>query len=138
MGISVRRGLHGAEVGVELVEPLGPQAAMGLDPVHGGVQRLPLQVTGTELRLPTPGDQSRPLEHLQVLGDPGQAQGERLGQLVHRRVAGSEPGHDRPAGRVGERGERDVESLLERRRHDASPEAVMGYLTTPLISRQVN
>src|SRR5512133_3704117 len=87
MGGSVRGGLQGPEVVVELVEALGPEAPIGLDPVHSGVQRLPLQVAGTELRLPTSRDQSRAFEHLQVLADPRQAQGARLGQLVHRRVA---------------------------------------------------
>src|SRR3954447_23671713 len=69
-GISFVGGVQGAEVVVELVEALGPQAPVGLDPVHGGVQDLPLQVAGAELRLPTSADQSRALEHLQVLGDP--------------------------------------------------------------------
>src|SRR3954454_2171215 len=101
MGVSVRGGLQGAEVLVELVEALGPQPPIRLDPVHSGVQGVPFQVAGTELRLPTSGDQSRAFEHLQVLGDPRQAQGERLGQLVHRRVAGREPGHHGPAGRGG-------------------------------------
>src|SRR3954462_3142848 len=38
IGISVRGDLQGAEVIVELVEALGPQAPVRLDPVHGGVQ----------------------------------------------------------------------------------------------------
>src|SRR3954471_1033360 len=101
MEISVRGGSQGAEVVVELVEALRPQAPVGFDPVHGGVQGRSFQVAGTELRLPSSGDQSRAFEHLQVLGDPGQAQGERLGQLVHRRVPGREAGHACPAGRGG-------------------------------------
>src|SRR5512132_2288907 len=64
MGCLRSRGLQGAQVVVELVEALRPRAPVGLDPVHGGVQGLPLQVAGTELCLPTPGDQSRTLEHL--------------------------------------------------------------------------
>src|SRR3954451_16575641 len=83
MGISVRGGLQGAEVVVELVEALRPQPPVRLDPVHGGVQGGPFEVTGADLRLSAPGDQPRALEHLQVFGDPGQAQVERLGQLVH-------------------------------------------------------
>src|SRR3954466_10686127 len=42
MGVSVRGGLQGAEVVVELVEALGPEAPVGLDPVDGGVQGRPL------------------------------------------------------------------------------------------------
>src|SRR5690348_6604687 len=57
IGISVRGGLQAAEVLVELVEALRPQPPVGLDPVHGGVQRLPLEVAGAELRLPGAGDE---------------------------------------------------------------------------------
>src|SRR4051812_39039746 len=46
MGVSFGGGLQGAEVVVELVEALGPEAPIGLDPVHSGVQGLPLQVAG--------------------------------------------------------------------------------------------
>src|SRR4051794_11032099 len=113
MGISVRWGLQGSEVVVELVEALGPQAPVLLDPVDGGVQGMSFQVAGPELRLPTAGDQTRAFEHLQVLGDPRQAEVERLGQLVDRRVSGREPGDDGAAGRVGERGEGGVEPLTD-------------------------
>src|SRR3954469_3259269 len=85
-GISVLGGLQGAEVVVELVEAIGPQPAVGLDPVHGRIQGVLLQVARTELRLPASADQSRAFEHLQVLGDPRQGQVERLGQFVHRRL----------------------------------------------------
>src|SRR3954449_4272673 len=104
MGVSVRGGLQGAEVVVELVEALGPEAPVGLDPVHSGVQRRPFQVAGAELGLPAPADQARPFEHLQVLGDPRQAEDERLGQLVDRRVAGGGPGGGGPPGQVGASG----------------------------------
>src|SRR3954452_23247462 len=127
-GVSFVGGVQGAEVVVELVEALGPPAPVRLDPVHGGVQGVPFQVAGAELRLPTSGDQPRAFEHLQVLGYPRQAQVEGLGQLVHRGVAGRELGHDGPAGRVGERRERGIEPLLDRGRHDASRSAVMDVL----------
>src|SRR3954454_21709064 len=74
MGSSVRGGLQGAEVVVELVEALRPQPPVRLDPVHGSVQGGPLEVAGAELRLRAPGDQPRALEHLEMLGDPRQAQ----------------------------------------------------------------
>src|SRR3954466_11539159 len=92
MGDSVRGGLQGAEVVVELVEALGPEAPVCLDPVHSGVQRRPLQVAGAELGLPAPADQTRPFEHLQVLGDPRQAQRERLRPLGGPRRAARRPG----------------------------------------------
>src|SRR3954463_12204785 len=40
----IRGGVQGAQVVIELIEPLGPQTPVGLDPVHGGVQGRPLQV----------------------------------------------------------------------------------------------
>src|SRR3954454_18840048 len=52
MGISVRGRLQGVEVVVELVEAVGPQTPVCLDPVHGGVEGLPLQMAGAELCLP--------------------------------------------------------------------------------------
>src|SRR4051794_14588434 len=93
MCLSVRGCPQGAEVVVELVEALGPQAPVRLDPVHGGIEGLPLQMAGAELRLPASRDQPRAFEHLQVLGDAREAQVERLGQLVDRRVADGEPRH---------------------------------------------
>src|SRR3954451_13200918 len=53
IGVSIRGGLQGAEVVVELVEALRPQPPVRLDPVQSGVQGRPLQVAGTELRVPT-------------------------------------------------------------------------------------
>jgi hypothetical protein len=40
-----------------------------------------------------------------VFGDGLQADRERLGELVHRRLAVRQPREDRPAGRIGQRGE---------------------------------
>src|SRR4051812_8116773 len=133
MGISIQWGVQGSEVVVELVEALRPQAPVRLDPVDSGVQGMPLEVAGAELGLPTTGDQSRALEHLQVLGDPGQAQAERLRQLVDRGVTGREPRHDRPPGRIGQRSERGIESFLHRRRHRRAPEAVIGAFNRAAI-----
>src|SRR5262249_53553095 len=47
-----RRPLDVAQVGVELVEPLGPDAAVGLDPADGRVERGRLEVAGPELCVP--------------------------------------------------------------------------------------
>src|SRR3954468_6447980 len=91
MGLSLRAGLQGAEVVVQLVEALRPQTPVLLDPVDGGVQGVPFQMAGPELRLTAPGDQSRAFEPFRVLGDPRQAKGEGLGELVPRRVADGEP-----------------------------------------------
>src|SRR6476620_9374358 len=61
IGVSVRTGLQGAEAVVELVEALGPQLPVGLDPVDSGVESVPCQVAGPELGLPSAGDQPRAL-----------------------------------------------------------------------------
>src|SRR3954465_4667189 len=65
MGISVRGGLQGGEMVVQLVEALGPQTPVLLDPVDGGVEGVSFQVAGAELRPTATGDQTRAFEHLQ-------------------------------------------------------------------------
>src|SRR5689334_16445298 len=61
IGVLLRGGLQGSEVGVELVEALRPQPPVGLDPVDGGVEGVPFQVAGAELGLPPAGDEARAL-----------------------------------------------------------------------------
>jgi len=41
-----------AQVGLEPVETLGPDPAVGFDPVGGGVEPFTFQVTGAELGVP--------------------------------------------------------------------------------------
>src|SRR3954465_6514162 len=101
IGISVRGGLQGAEGVVELVESLRPQAPVRLDPVDGGVQGGAFQMAGAELCLPASADQSGALEHLQVLGDPRQAEREWLGPPRYPARPGPRPAYARPAGGVG-------------------------------------
>ena len=59
-------------------------------------------------------------EDLQVPRDGLQADVERLGQLVHRRLAVGQPGEDRPAGRVGQGGEGAVEEVVGHRNQPIS------------------
>ena len=51
-------------------------------------------------------DETRPLEHLEVLGDRWELHLKRLGQFVDGRLARGETRQDRPPGRARERGER--------------------------------
>jgi len=97
---------------LELVEALGPDLTAAVDPVDRAVEHGGLEVTRTELRPPTTRDEPAALEHLQVLRDRGKAEVERLGQLVHRGVAGGEASQDRSTRRVGKRPERRVELVL--------------------------
>src|SRR5215469_686491 len=64
------RLLDVTQMGVELVEPLGPDPPVLLDPGHGRVEGLPLEVAGPELGVPGPRDEPAAFEHLEVLGDP--------------------------------------------------------------------
>src|SRR5260370_31423625 len=59
---------HG-KVLIELVEPLGPDPPVVLQPAHRRVQRVPLQVTRTKLRSPAPRDDPAPFQNLQMLPD---------------------------------------------------------------------
>src|SRR5258706_11344002 len=75
------------EVAVEPVEAPLPVAPVDLDPVGDVLQRVGLQPAGTPLRLAAALDQTRALEHLQVLGHRRKADVERLGQLGHPALA---------------------------------------------------
>jgi hypothetical protein len=64
---------------------------------------------GRHYSLAATRDESRALEHPQVLGDSGHAHVEGFGQFGDRAFAGQEPREDGPARRVGESGERHAE-----------------------------
>ena len=80
----------------------------------GILQRLGIQRARPPLRLASFGDQAGRLEHLEVLGHAGQGHlsEERLGELGHGRLAGPQPGENRPTGGVGEGGEGSAEGVL--------------------------
>src|SRR5215475_11367873 len=108
--LSLRSELH--EVAVHLVE-----AGLPDGPVLLGPGRDLLQTCGVESAWPVLGslalyDQSRPLQHLDVLGDGRKRQVERLGELVDIRFPLGEPGQDRPACRAGQRGEGLAKPIL--------------------------
>ena len=54
---------------LELVEPLGPDLAVALDPVDRAVEGLGLEPARPVLGVAAPGDEPGALEHLQVLRD---------------------------------------------------------------------
>jgi hypothetical protein len=94
---------------VESVHALLPGPLARLHPLDGVVERLRPQAAWAGLSVAAALDQPGALEHLQVTRDRGQADRERLGQLVDRRLAVREPGEDRAARGIGEGGEREVE-----------------------------
>src|ERR1044071_1013769 len=69
-------GLQRLEVVVEPVEPLLPQPAVFLQPIVGLLERVDLDLAGTHLRVAAARDQTGALEHFEVLGHGGQADGE--------------------------------------------------------------
>ena len=74
------------------------------------------------LRFVTTPNQTRALQHLDVLRDCGELQVERLGELVHGGRTVGQAGEDRPTGRVGQRSERLVQSIVvEHHRHLCAP-----------------
>src|SRR5579884_1774443 len=103
------------DLSIQAVESAAGDRLVALDPLRGQLQRLPLQPAGPPLRLPAAGDQPGSFEHLEVLGDGLEADRERLGQLVDRRLAVGEAGEDRPTGRVRQRGEGEAELVSGRR-----------------------
>src|SRR4051794_39529273 len=91
-----------SEARLEPIEAGLPEATVSLKPLDGLGRGRSLEPRGAELRRAAPGDQPRPLQHLEVLRDRLDADRERLGELVHGRLALRETAEDRPARRVGE------------------------------------
>src|SRR3954469_2933082 len=110
------------------VEALLPEATVTPEPVRGVPQPGGLQSRGAELRAAPARDQAGALQHLQVLRHRLHAHGERLGQLVHRRLALRQPREDLAASRIGERREGGAQLLG---RHAALPQV---YSTDRLIT----
>src|SRR4051812_11294782 len=91
----------------ELIEPFLPDLSMAVDPLDRRIEWCRLEPARSVLRVPSPTDEARSLQHFQVLRDRLETDVERLRQLVDRRfTGGGQLGEDRPAGRVGEGGGR--------------------------------
>src|SRR6266850_7160196 len=69
------------EVGVQPVEALLPVAPVVLDPFGHVLERSRLEPAGPPLRLAAPLDEAGALQHLEMLGDGGKADVERLGEF---------------------------------------------------------
>src|SRR3981081_1929393 len=66
------------QIVVQPIEAFVPEAAVWLHPLRNVAQRLPLQLAGSPLGLAAPSDQTRPLQHFEVLGNRGHGHAERL------------------------------------------------------------
>src|SRR6187397_1494273 len=93
------------QVGVQSFEALFPMAAVLTHPIGDLPQRPRLQSTRSPLRLPSLLDETRLLEHAEVLGDCRLAHVEGCGEVLDRRLALGEAGQDRAPRRVREGGE---------------------------------
>src|SRR5919201_3909909 len=82
--------LYVAEIGIQPFEALLPMPPVLADPVGDVAQRLGLEPARPPLGVPTLLDETRTLEHLEVLRDAGQAHIERGGQLGDCRLSLSE------------------------------------------------
>src|SRR5262252_6764860 len=104
-----------AQVVVEPIKALLPEAMVIHEPIGRGFQRGSLEPAWPPLRGAPPRDQAGPLQHLEVLGDSGKAHVERLGKLRHRRFTQGEPCQDGPPGGIRQSGECDTQVIA---RHD--------------------
>src|SRR5438445_2512779 len=115
------------QVLIQPVVALLPETPVPLGPRGDLLERPRLQPGGPPLPLPAPRDQSRPLEHLQMLRDRRQAHLERLGQFGDGGLPGRQSRENRPPGGIRQGRERPVQLVGH---HD--------YSTLPLNNRLVN
>src|SRR5437868_6386123 len=97
--------LSGSEARVQAVEASLPEAAVGLEPLGGVLQRPTAQPRWAKLRGSPALDQTGALEHPQMLRDRLDGDRERLGELLDGRLPSRQTREDRPSGRIGEGGE---------------------------------
>ena len=94
---------------VELFEPLFPIGAEPLDPLSRFLERLGPQPARPPLRFAPLRHQPGTLEDFEVLRHGRQAQVERLGKLIDRRVTLNQAGQNGAARRIGESAECEAE-----------------------------
>src|SRR5271167_3018956 len=100
IAIFLLTALQFAEIRVEAIKAVVPEAAVVIEPLGSVLEPLRLDPAGPPLRPTAARDQAGPLQHLQVLGDGGKAHRKGLGELVDRGLARGEPCKDRAPRRV--------------------------------------
>src|SRR5262249_36876917 len=103
--------LQFAQVLVEAVEPFLPKRAIVFQPFVQRLERSGLNAAGAPLRLAAARDEPGTLQHLEMFGDRGSADGEGLGELTHGRFSERKPRQDGASGRVGEGREGGAETV---------------------------
>src|SRR5438309_10579481 len=92
--------LPASQARVQAVEASLPEAAVGLEPLGGVLQRPAAQPRWAKLRGSPALDQTGALEYPQMLGDRLDGDREGLGELLDGRLPARETCKDRPAGRI--------------------------------------
>src|SRR5688572_14274351 len=100
-----------AQIVREPVQARRPEGLGALHPLEGRAQTVGFQAAKTPLRLRLAPDESRALEHRQMLRDGRQGHVEGPRQLPDGRRPFRQPLDDGAAGRIGERGEGAVQQL---------------------------
>src|SRR5688572_24612259 len=104
-------GFELCEIEVESLVALVPEFPEIAGPLGHILERRCLEPARAPLCIPAPRDQTRPLQHTQVLRDRGTAHREWLGELLHRRFSRCQSREDGATRRIGEGGEGDAELI---------------------------
>jgi hypothetical protein len=104
-------GLQLGEIVLEAIDTRLPEGAEPLEIRVGLLQWLGPERTRAELRILAAYDQSRPFQHLEVLGDRRLGHVERRGELHHRMRSLPQAIENRPPGRIGQRTEDRAEAI---------------------------
>ena len=102
----------GVEQRVETAKPLFVDQPVLVDPGRECLELGRIQVHGSALGVPRPGDQPCLLEYRNVLRNRLLGDLEGIGQLVDRCRASAEAGNDPAANRIGQGGEGPVEPVV--------------------------
>src|SRR3989337_1539539 len=109
--IGRRPQLQFAQVIVQPIEAFFPELAVAFPPVRHLLQRRGRKPARPPLRVTASLDQSRPLQHLQMLRYRRHAHLERRRQLGHRRLTVHQPRQNRPSRRISQRRERRTQGI---------------------------
>src|SRR6516162_3166472 len=93
--------LQFAEILVEAIKTVVPEAAVVLEPLGSVLEWPRLDPAGPPLRFAATRDQPGPFQHLQVLGDGGKTHRKRLGEFADRGLARGQPCQDSAPRRIG-------------------------------------
>src|SRR5579863_4432773 len=119
-----------AQIILEPIESLLPEAPVMLDPIGNVLKRTRGETARTPLRLAAARDQTCALQHLQMLRDCRKTHLKRFRQFRYRGLARGESSQYRSPGRVGEGGEGAAELVG---RHALAGVWLVGVLMNHLV-----